>query len=423
MVYRPTRRVLVLPLLLAVALIASIFGGLSRAEATSVAYIDGNEVWLSSLDAKRKVRLSSGEGEWRAVAAADSGAVLGVRLESGKIFQLSQTKLWDGSGKGISQGPLPSENAGWSSYVAPLGLDLSSDGVFLAYGYSGYTGIVPNANFWSGHYVVNADTKTLIQPIGQTGYEWPSMFGRRVVAASGSNVVIQEAGSGPFGQVFQPILDTSGTGLELGRSDISADGKMIAIELGGGPSDRIAVVSLGGVDPPVTVGATVDCFLPTSGDASSVTFSQDGNRIAWEDDDGVKIAGAPTTLADPCVFSSPPVLISQSGSSPSIGGAALPVVAPPPGSSPNGPFEVKLKLPFTGRVRFKGTVPAARLGLTGPPRLCFRGKGKASRAGRLKLKLRPLAKCRGSSVGLKGAKVRLKLSNGKREITRSVKLR
>jgi|GEM_PF-3976433 len=403
-------------LLVAASVTAFALVGAPRTGATSVAYIDGNEVWLSSLDGKRNVRLSSGEGDWRAVAAADSGRVLGIRLESGKIFQLSRTELWNASGRSISQGPLPSETAGWSSYVAPVGLDLSADGIFLAYGYSGYTGIVPNASFFSGHYVVNADTKTLIQPIGQTGYEWPSMFGRRVVAASGSTVAIQVAGSGPFGQVFALLVDTAGTGLDLQRTDIAANGRLLAVELSGPSADRVAVISISGVDPPVTVGAGVDCFLPASGDADSVSFSQDGSRIAWHDDRGVMVAGVPKTLDDPCRFSSPAVRISRTGSSPSIGGIDLPRAAPPTG------FRATVKVPMAGRYRVTGTVPAARLGLRGRPRVCVAGSARASRPGPVRVNLRSLPACRRYAKRLKGASVRLKLVKGSKSFIRSARL-
>jgi hypothetical protein len=400
--------------------------------------VSGNEIWVSTLDGKQKTRLSGGEGDWRAVTAADGGRILGVRLEAGKIFQLSRIQLWNESGKVISQGPLPSENAGWSSYVAPLSLDLSSDGVFLAYGYSGYTGIVPNAFFFSGHYVVNSDTKTLIQPIGQGGYEWPTMFGRRVVAAFGSTTVIQAPGSGPFGTGFAPIVETSGTGLDLARTDISATGRVLALDLqSDSGNDRIAILSISGVEPPVTVGASVDCFIPSVGDASNASISQDGKRIAWEDDRGVLVAGVPNSLADPCVFSSAPVLISANGSSPSIGGAAFSTLEPPSGPVVTLPpkigvndlagargVSVRVRVGAAGKVRISGTVSKSTLGLKGRGRVVVvTGSVVARRAGTVRVRLTLVSRYRKYAARLKGKTVKLLISQGSRSVTRNVKLR
>lgn len=294
------------------------------ADASTVAYIKGNEVWVSTLDGKKKKRISAGQGDWRQVVASDNGRILGIRLRAGKISQLSKMQLWNQRGKVISQGPLPYTNRPWSSYAAPVGLDLSSDGVFAAFGYSGYTGIVPNASFFRGHHVVNADNKVLNVELGLFG-EWPTMFGRRAVVAEGSVVYIQRAAGAPFGRDYDPLLEIAGSGLDLTRSDISATGRLVSFDLQAPVAelDRIGLVSISGVNPPATVGARVDCYLPTVGDASYSTLSQDGTRIAWADRQGVKVAGVPKTLGDPCRFSSKPVLIARGATSPSIGGASF----------------------------------------------------------------------------------------------------
>ncbi|MDQ2700629.1 MAG: hypothetical protein M3Y23_04800, partial [Actinomycetota bacterium] len=85
----------------------------SPAAGSSLAYVDQKEVWVSTPDGNSKVRLSSGENEWRSVAASDGGKLMGVRLEEGKIFQLSRMQLWGKDGKVVSQGPLPYDNMAW----------------------------------------------------------------------------------------------------------------------------------------------------------------------------------------------------------------------------------------------------------------------------------------------------------------------
>lgn len=437
-------------------------GGVPLAAAGSIAYIDGNEVWVSALDGSRKERLSNGENEWRTVAAADNGRIIGERIEAGKISQLARTQLWESNGQVISQGPLPSK-PGWTSYAAPLSLDLTSDGVFAVYGYSGQVGFFPTATFEKGHYAILSDTKANLEPIGQSGYTWPTTFGRRVVAASGSQVVVQAAdSSNPFATTWSPLLDTAGTGLELQRTDVAANGKLVGLELtgDGGATEKVGVISIAGVDAPAGFPATVDCYIPAAGNARSVTFSQDGTRIAWKDDQGVKVAGVPTTAADPCVFSSAPVVISATGSSPSIGGADIaqlrpapstppaPVTAPAPppslgpgagGGSPSvsvptkgsaaalaGPKGLTLKIgvPAAGKVTATGSIAAKRLGLKGTKTVVVAtGSARATRAGTVSVRLRLTKKGRKYRKRLKGATIVLKITQGGRTTTTSVKLR
>ncbi len=443
----------------------AVFGAATAAQAGSIAYVDQNEVWVSSFDGTQKARLSAGEGDWRQVTTADNGSVLGVRLEASKVSQLSTIRLWGSDGQTISEGPLPFNTlvGGWSSYVAPLGLDLSADGVFLAYGYSGYRSAP--LSWFSGHNVVNSDVKTNITPIGQAGYEWPTMFGRQVVAKSGSTPVFQPAGDGPFGTTFEPLglIDVSPTGLTLQRTDVAATGKLAAIDLDGA-TDKIAVVALSGMTAPITVGGAgaVDCFLPAAGSTDDATLSQDGQFIAWQDTEGVKIAGAPTTDADPCVFSSPPVLISATGSSPSIGGSDVRTLRPgppPPGGGTANPggdtgggtddtptskplivtlpakvtaaalmskagLPLKVTVPAGGKIAVTASVPASRLGLKGNKAVVIAtGSASPKSAGQVSVKLRLNAKGRKYRKRLRGLTLTLKITQGAKTTTKTIRLR
>lgn len=445
----PTFRVLRRRTTVAVVASAGFLGLTGPASASSIAYIDGHEVWVSTLDGSRKERLSAGEGDWISVTAADNGRVFGVRLEAGKIFQLAKIQLWESDGRVLSQGPLPS-TSGWSSYVAPLGLDLTSDGVFAVYGYSGQVGIVPNATFLKGHYAILADTKTNLTPIGQSGYTNPTTFGRRVVASQGSQVVAQLTDtSNPFATSWTPIIDVSGTGMDLRRTDVAATGRLAAIELAADPGDdKIAAVSLSGMDQPVAVGATTDCFLPTVGEATDPTISQDGTVIAWKDAQGVKVAGAPTGTTEPCALSSPPIVISPTGSYPSIGGASveqLRPTAPAPASpaSPAPPLTVTLpakptaaalaaprglalrvRAPAAGRITVTGSVIARRLGLRGTkPVVIAGGFATAKAAGTVTVRVRLKKAARKYRARLRGATLVLRISQGGKTTRKSVRLR
>jgi hypothetical protein len=203
----------------------------------------------------------------------------------------------------------------------------------------------------------------------------------------------------------------------------------------------------------------VDCFLPAVGIAKEVSLSQDGTRIAWTDDQGLKVAGAPVGAADPCTLSSPPVVISPTATQGSIGGADvaafLPPVPPPSGPAPPGapgqkpspsggsdaptvtvPGKVTLKalagkagLPVTvtakkaGLVSVVATVPAKLLGRKGKPIVVAKGSARAKRAGKLTVKLRLTDAGRAKRKRLKGAQLTLRVTQGKLSSTKRVTVR
>ncbi len=95
------------------------------AGAASIAYIDGGDVWLSSLDGQQKVRLATpvvnagGETEkWLAVAASDGGRIVAVRNVPGRSPLLSLFKVWEPNGTSTVEGPLNAPG-GWAEYRYP----------------------------------------------------------------------------------------------------------------------------------------------------------------------------------------------------------------------------------------------------------------------------------------------------------------
>lgn len=446
-----TRR---LALLLAVLLLALIAP--PAAQATVVAYLDGGQVWVASPDGSRKEQLSTGPEGWIAVTVADNGRILGVWNEPGKIFQLATMTLWDERGNVISQGPLPSDAAGWSSYAAPLSLDLTSDAVFVAYGYSGIIGTVGfGATFPRGFNAVLSDTKVNLKPIDQSGFEYPTTVGRRVVAKSGKTPLIQKPTTGnPFvaSSDWDPMnIDVSGAAgnPDLRRTDVAANGAFALVEMDfTGSADRIGAIALTNLAAPPT--PATDCFLPSAGDATDASAAPDGALIAWKDDGGVKVAGAPGGTADLCSLASGPVVISATGKAPSLGGGDLatlkPVAAPPPTPTPppaapvitvtpppaKGAFAalgsraglpVTVGVPAAGRVTVTATVPAARLGLKGKPIVVASGSARPKAKGKVKLRLKLNAKGKRYRKRLRGVTVTLRITQNGVTTTRTLRLR
>jgi hypothetical protein len=430
------------------------------AGAASVAYVDGGEVWLSSLDGAQKVRLAThvvnGAGQtekWLAVAASDNGRIVAARNVPGRNSSFTWFKVWEPNGSSTIEGPLNAPS-GWATYTYPLGFDITADGNHMVYGYSN-SGFCCPQTFARGTYV-RPVTNSPLDPIN-VDIEHPTLFGSRMVAHTGEIVSAQGTSAPPYGGDFTPWLDVSGTGLELRRTDIAANGQLAAIELeqwnGGSQTiGKIAVVATQGVDQQPAFPAAVNCFVPTAGVAKDVSLSLDATRIAWTDDGGLKVAGTPTTADDPCVLTSPPVVISPTASQGAIGGANvaafLPASAQPPGAGPpssggggKAPLAtlprklttkalagargvpIKVKVARAGKVKLSGTVPAKILRRRGKPIVIATGSTTARRAGTVTVRLRLTAAARKTRSRLKGARMTLRVTQGSLSTTKRVTLR
>jgi hypothetical protein len=443
-----------------VAALVVIAAAPGAAGAASIAYVDGGEVWLSSLDGTQKVRLAtpvvnaSGETEkWLAVAASDSGRIVAARNVPGRIARFSWFKVWEPNGTSTVEGPLNAPS-GWAVYVYPLGFDITADGSHMVYGYSN-SGFCCPISFARGTYV-RPVTNSALDPINVPGEEHPTLFGNRMIAHTGGTVDVQGTSAPPYGTDFTPWIDVSGSGLELRRTDVAANGQLAALELeqwdtGSQTIGKIAVVATQGVDQSPTFPAAVDCFMPTAGVATDTSLSPDATRIAWTDDGGLKVAGAPTTAADPCALTSPPVVISPTASQGAIGGtdvaAFLPTSGgPPPGGPPSGGspsrapvatvprkvtvkalaraagVPIKVKVARAGKVKIAGSVPAKVL-RSSRSVVVATGSATAKRAGTVTVRVRLTSGARKKRSRLKGARMTLRVTQGRLSTTKRVTLR
>ena len=429
------------------------------AGAASIAYIDSGEVWLSSLDGQQKVRLATpvvnadGDTEkWLAVAASDSGRIVAARNVPGRISRFSWFKVWEPNGTSTVEGPLNAPS-GWAVYVYPLGFDVTADGSHMVYGYSNSSSCCP-ISFAQGTYV-RPVTNSSLDPINVSGQEHPTLFGNRMIAHTGTTANAQ-GDPAPYGTSFTPWIDVSGSGLDLRRTDVAANGQLTALELeqwdaGSQTTGKIAVVSTQGVDQAPAFPASVDCFVPTDGVAKDVSLSLDATRIAWTDGGGLKVAGTPTTNADPCVLTSAPVVISPTASQGAIGGADvaafLPASGGPPtggppsgGTTPGAPVAtvprkvtakalarprgvaIKVKVARAGKVKITGFVPAKVLS-SSRSIVVATGSATAKRAGTVTVRLRLTSAARKKRSRLKGVRMMLRVAQGGLRTTRRFTLR
>ncbi len=421
----PLRRLVVALALSAATLLTS---ASAASAAASVAYLDGKEVWVSSLDGSQKLRLSNGEGDWTAVAQNDNGWIVGIQLEAGKIAQLSRFTVWNPQGSVAYRGPLASA-PGSSSYAFPLGLSVTAEGRGIVYGTSEYTYGFPVGSLRTGFYILPSETVVApaLGPIYVGSAEWVTLGpGDRVVGTTGKRTIgVQKAGS-LAEPGFDDWFDLGGNpaNYSFDDLDVSGDGTVVAATVAdeqSGSSDYptyVALAKFTAFGPPTGLYVD-DCYIErqSSTRARNPSVSPDGTRVAWQDGGGVKVAGVPNFASGgpaTCQLSAPPLTISASGSYPSIGGfdvaaliaarAPAPTPSPAPGTgstsggtsggstggSTGGGSGGTLSTPTVTSTPKASTAPASGVPLT----ITLNATGEA----KLKLTILPKA------LGLKGSK-------------------
>ncbi len=411
--------------------LVAMFTVAGTASAATVSYISGNELWLSNPTGTQKKKLSGPTGDgrvWSEQAQADNGKIVAVRREPGKIVQLNSFTLFGPGGAVLQEGSLTHES-GWTSYAYPVSLDLTDNGVAV-YGFSNYNPTYPVWTFNRGTYVRTVEKPFILPPLEISDWEWPTLYRGRLVATQGQEVWLQ---SPDDGAPYTPVPDVGFLGVPAGptinRTDVAANGKLFGIELNYNSIELYPISRVPDATPPgdENIVGSGGCVLPTQGDASHITLSQDGKDIAWEDDRGVVSAGAPDFGgADPCNLTRAPVVLAADGKYPSIGNAALStggggggVTAPVP--------TVPAKVKATGLK--KGiwiTVKVAKAGavaVTGKVggKLVARANAKARKAGKLKIRLVATAAWRNKLGTLKGKTLVIKVTaNGKSKTVRRV---
>jgi hypothetical protein len=464
------------PGFLSFALAAALLVPATAVHAAGVAYIDGGQVWVSSLDGQTKVQLSPtptdppGE-QWIDVAQGDGGQVIGVRNVPGRQGQFATFAVWQADGTLTDQGPMQNIS-GYSVNVLPLSLDLTPDGKSMVYGYS-LSRYTSQYEFAEGFVTQPVSTRSASTPFSVSGRQWPTLAGKRVVAWESGQISVQNDNEqAPYGQDFTPWVPIGGS-FKARRTDVAANGKVAAVELyepnpgsGDDLQQRIGmfpITGLGGSVSPVDH----DCFLPTAGKGKEVSLLQDATKVAYVDDGGVRVAPV-TDFAAVVTDCAPttPVTIAPAGRHPSLGPidvAALyarrnPVVTvtPPPGtgSTPTtttpttsgtaavpkvtlaatakaltlgkaAGVPVTVTLAKAGKVTLALTVSSKVLGLKGKakPVVVATGAGTAKAKGRLTVRLKATAAGRRKLAKLKGRALTLRITFGGRTTTKVVKLR
>lgn len=311
----------------------------AAAHATQVSYIDQGQVWVSTLDGTQKRAISgaapvieAGESRaWTEQAQSDDGWIIGVARRSGGTGAAAPTRLWNPSGAVAAQSTLGYHAAYASGSLAvPVQLDLAPGAQQMTYTYSDLQYGYPTSTLYQGTWITNTSNSSG-EPFDVPGLLGSSLAGGRWVgvdehAGSGdANVVVEAAGGqGPFSTSFTPWFHATGAT----AVDVAANGNAVGViyQLTGGGRYALGLFGASGVGAALT-GAS--CDMPAIGDVHALSLSQDGKWIAWTDDRGLLVAPLPPLgSGSPCPLPAAPVVISPTGSYPSLGATTLATPAP-----------------------------------------------------------------------------------------------
>ena len=452
------------------------------ASASSVAYIDGHNLWYSSPDGARKVQVTSGGSEdasWQVPSQGRDGKTVVVHRDT---FEGGSKRpvlyLYGADGKLVTANVMPVYSGAIGGAVYPIGLDMDWNSNAVAYGYQ-YCGFACQS-LYRGYWLTFSDNQGAYptNPQGASDAFNPTFYKTRVVSSdSGGNIFVQpDVPEAPFTSSYQGWL-THGEGYYLSRAEVSPANNQVAIEwLQDGGAEGITVAQHSGTVPSDLVAA---CDIQVAAHSGNLTFSPDGSQMAWKDDEGIKVAGVPNMAAgtDTCTLTAPPRVISASGSQPSFGGADVAAVAGVGGGQPSGgaagggkpaggsgggtkrlkvqfPLKptraafakgitLKVTAPKAGRIDASASIPAKvarKVGLRGKAgasaariaskgfaaastTIVARGNTKAKQAGTVKIRLKPTKAAKRAAKRMRKVVLTIKVSQAGAAGTAKIKLR
>ena len=174
------------------------------------------QLWLSSLDGKHK-RKARREAEWprssgsRPPSPRTTAGVIAVVTTQPRSRTLNSLLPVGPTGRRLKFNSLTAES-GWTSYVMPLSLDLTSDGKTLVYGYQYFTYNYPVSSLERNQRQVGQ--RLLLNPINIVGELWAD-HGRHPdrCFAAGRVRRCTEGEQRPYGDEFHGWFDVDGTGI------------------------------------------------------------------------------------------------------------------------------------------------------------------------------------------------------------------
>lgn len=298
--------------------LAVTLAGAGTAQAESISYVEGGNVFLSETDGSRRVQLTTQgtpDAPYTLAGTADDGrTVTAYGPTSGRFFY-----FFNPDGSNGSDGPnmVPMPSCGGLSSVGPIVPRLNPDGSLVTYTYFCNSTVTLTA-VNPAVYTEGSNTPEI-----GTGYFQPSWFGNRLVVQTGNEIQLQEDHpDSPYRMTFNTWI-VPDPGEELHRGEVARPGGRAIVEF---TKDGVRQVTIGTYTLPPPQDFTMACIVSANGNASEATFSADGNKIAWVDSSGLNVGQV--DLGQPgCLVPGSAKVLSGSGSQPRFSAFTLPAPA------------------------------------------------------------------------------------------------
>lgn len=312
------------------------------ASADSLVYVKGGYVYVANADGSHARSVTPQSGSWAWPSESDNGKIAvagGAEGTNGTIETSGSSNVYLFDQQGRSLLPSPVQTPGSvSGPTAPTYVDhfrISPDGTTVAYNYLDYIGAASGV----------ATFTSPMSPAGNSNWsdffddfinpQWVDASGAR--ASGWSNSIGLTHSSTNFGHDYAvlPVSNPAGNAVWNGDTAIpdgwafeasfTHDANKLALVLDNAPDDRgtasqarihLETLSYTGTN---VAGCTITLDPGKfSGNRTSLTFSRDGNTIAWGQTDG--IYEADVSNPNSC---GAPHLVAPGGSMPFLGAAAL----------------------------------------------------------------------------------------------------
>lgn len=296
-----TRRALVLALMAAIGL--ALLATAGTAQASSIVFVRGGDVWLSTPNHSREHRVTT-TGGFSDVTQADDGTI--VAGKGSLLYRM------DPNGRAL--------NAPFGVGAVPIGIDLSPDGTKVAY----FALDSCDGSLCSQVHITDSNRGSSPTQYAYPEGNSPAWLSNERLMYTSSNSYVYTTGvaQGTGAEWFAESEQTSDGDTYILRAPAitRAHDKLLVHQrpfLGG--SSRLVFYSMNGEPPAAPTARCVQDFGAT--EPKRPTWSPDGSAYAWEEGDGVHVSGAP----DLGVCAQTPERTIAGATSPDWGPADVPV--------------------------------------------------------------------------------------------------